>query len=227
MITTVIFDLDDTLYNELDYCKSGFNAVSEFLAELFPGSSAENISVVIWEQFTNGNHQTTFNAALEKLKIGYDQELIRQLVKIYRNHIPQITLPEDSRSVLDELSACYSLALLTDGFLPAQKYKVKALGISDYFKCIVYTEEFGREYWKPSPVGFEKILKDLRTTPQNAVYVADNPVKDFIAPNKLGFSTIQLLRPARIHIKSPDQAEFEAKYTIDKINDLPSLLQQL
>jgi FMN phosphatase YigB (HAD superfamily) len=31
MITTVIFDLDDTLYDEIDYCKSGFMAVAEFL----------------------------------------------------------------------------------------------------------------------------------------------------------------------------------------------------
>jgi FMN phosphatase YigB (HAD superfamily) len=27
MITMVIFDLDDTLYDEIKYCKSGFKAV--------------------------------------------------------------------------------------------------------------------------------------------------------------------------------------------------------
>ena len=33
MITTVVFDLDDTLYDEIEYIKSGFTAVAEFLAE--------------------------------------------------------------------------------------------------------------------------------------------------------------------------------------------------
>ena len=34
MITTVVFDLDDTLYDEIEYCKCGFTAVSKFLANL-------------------------------------------------------------------------------------------------------------------------------------------------------------------------------------------------
>jgi len=34
MITTVVFDLDDTLYDELDYCRSGFRAVAESVADL-------------------------------------------------------------------------------------------------------------------------------------------------------------------------------------------------
>jgi len=31
MITTIVFDLDDTLYDEIDYCKSGFASVAEFI----------------------------------------------------------------------------------------------------------------------------------------------------------------------------------------------------
>jgi FMN phosphatase YigB (HAD superfamily) len=34
MIKTVVFDLDDTLYDELDYCKSGFMAIAESVADL-------------------------------------------------------------------------------------------------------------------------------------------------------------------------------------------------
>jgi len=33
MITTVIFDLDDTLYDEVEYRRSGFASVAEFLAD--------------------------------------------------------------------------------------------------------------------------------------------------------------------------------------------------
>jgi hypothetical protein len=34
MLTTVIFDLDDTLYDEIDFCHSGFHAAAEHIAAL-------------------------------------------------------------------------------------------------------------------------------------------------------------------------------------------------
>jgi len=269
MIKTVVFDLDDTLYDEIDYCKSGFAVVAEFLANRSePRSSsmgegesppadpatasafratagsaptsaeARRISAVLWEQLTAGNRTKTFNAALEELGIGYDDELIGELIEIYRNHSPKITLPQDSRDALCELSTKYTLALLTDGFLPGQQFKVQALGIEKYFKSIVYTEQLGRECWKPSPAGFEKIMQTLKVEAENMAYVADNEKKDFIAPNKLGFSTIQLIRPARIHRAvsvepesaaplRPGPSPGRAQHTISEISQLSGLLKKL
>jgi putative hydrolase of the HAD superfamily len=250
MISTVVFDLDDTLYDEIEYCKSGFAVVAEFLAN--PPESrhrgtafqavntgrmsvpreappAERIFAVLWEQFTAGNRTKTFNAALDELGIGYDDELIGELIEVYRNHKPKITLPQDSRDALCELSTKYTLALLTDGFLPGQQFKVQVLGIEKYFKSIVYTEQLGRECWKPSPAGFEKIMQALKVEAENMAYVADNEKKDFIAPNKLGFSTIQLIRPARIHraVSVEPGASASAQHTISEISQLSGLLEKL
>ncbi len=239
MITTVVFDLDDTLYDEIEYCKSGFAVVAEFLAnrpESRPSSMGEGeappaetrrIFAALWEQLTAGNRKKTFNAALEELGIGYDDELIGELIEVYRNHKPKITLPQDSRDALCELSTKYTLALLTDGFLPGQQFKVRALGIEKYFKSIVYTEQLGRECWKPSPAGFEKIMQTLKVEAENMAYVADNEKKDFIAPNKLGFSTIQLIRPARIHRAVSVEPEAAAQHTISEISQLSGLLEKL
>jgi len=227
MITTVVFDLDDTLYDEIEYCKSGFTAVAEFLAELPEAPPAERIFGTLWKQFTAGNRTKTFNAALDELDISYDDKRIGELVNVYRSHIPNITLPRDSRDILCELRAKYTLALLTDGFLPAQKYKVQSLGIEKFFKCIVYTEQLGRKFWKPSPAGFEKIIEILKARPDNMVYIADNEKKDFIAPNKLGFFTVQLIRPARIHISIWAESGDKARFVIHKISELPALLDRL
>ncbi len=223
MITTVVFDLDDTLYDEIDYCRSGFWAVAGFLAEQPKRPPAERIFDCLWEQFTAGNRKTTFNCALEKIGIGYDEQLIAELVKTYRSHTPDITLPDDSRELIEKLHGLYKLALLTDGFLPAQQLKVQALGIEKHFDCIVYTEQLGREFWKPSPVGFEKIMQELNAGPQQIVYIADNPQKDFIAPNKLGFMTVQINRPGRIHTCSAKEPDRAAHYVIQKITQLPEL----
>lgn len=227
MIKVVAFDLDDTLYDEIEYCRSGFAAVAELLAELPDTPPAERIFAALWGQFAAGNHTRTFNAGLDELAISYNDQRVRELVNTYRNHVPRITLPEDSRGVLAELSTKYTLALLTDGFLPAQQLKVRALGIEDYFASIVYTKQLGREFWKPSPVGFEKIMQDLNARAENIVYVADNEEKDFIAPNELGFSTIQLIRPARIHRSISHEPGASAQHITRQISQLPALIEQL
>ena len=227
MITTVVFDLDDTLYDEIDYCSSGFAAVAEFLVNLPEALTAERIFDCFWRQFTAGNRTKTFNTALEELGIDYNDKLISELIEVYRNHVPKITLPADSRDVLRRLSGKYTLALLTDGFLPAQQLKVQALGLEKYFKCIIYTEQLGRNCWKPSPVGFEKLMQTLNAKPDTISFVADNEKKDFIAPNKLGFLTVQIIRPARIHTESSAESGAAARYIIHKISELPGLLEKL
>ena len=225
MITTVVFDLDDTLYDEVEYCKSGFTSVSEFLASLPDMPPAERFFDAFWKQFTAGNRTKTFNAALRELGI-VDDKLIQQLIYVYRNHDPKITLPQESRDVLSQLSGKFTLALLTDGFLPAQQLKVQTLGLEKYFSSIIYTEQLGREFWKPSPAGFEKLMETLNVKSQSMAYVADNQMKDFIAPNKLGFATIQIIRPARLHSESSQEPGAAARYTISQISQLPPLLDK-
>jgi len=223
VITTVVFDLDDTLYDEIDYCRSGFKAAADYLSKKLQSLNAAETFNCLWRHFKRGNHKTTFNAALDELAVNYTDELITKLVETYRNHKPNISLPEDSRLLLNRLCGLYQLALLTDGFLPAQELKVKALKIDKFFDCIVYTEQLGRQYWKPSPAGFEKILMTLDTKPENTVYLADNPEKDFVAPNKLGFMTVRVIRPNGLHRRAAEDSRTAADYVIPKLTELPSL----
>jgi putative hydrolase of the HAD superfamily len=227
MITTVVFDLDDTLYDEIDYCRSGFKSVAEYLADKPGCPDAQRLFECFWKQFISGHRTNTFNMALEELGISFDKKFISKLVDVYRNHHPRIALPKESCDVLKELGEKYTLALLTDGFMPAQRFKVQALGLDGYFSRIIYTEELGRNAWKPSTAGFEKLIKNLDTKPEMMVYVADNAKKDFIAPNKLGFSTIQLIRPLRIHTGTSNEPQAKADYVTHQISKLPALLENL
>ncbi len=224
MITTVVFDLDDTLYDEIDYCRSGLAAVARFIVTFSTCPCADDAFACLWRHFLAGNRMRTFNAALDELGIAYDEHRIAQLVEVYRNHRPDIALPSDSRRTLDALTDRYTLALLTDGFLPAQRLKVQALGIEPRLEAIVYTEDLGRAFWKPSPAGFERLAQILATAPDRMAYVGDNEEKDFIAPNRLGMLTIRVLRPRRLHRESSDQPDARATLETARIEDLPSLL---
>jgi putative hydrolase of the HAD superfamily len=227
MISAVVFDLDDTLYDELEYCKSGLAAVSEFLASSWPSRPAGLIYDALWSQFAAGNRSRTFNAALDAIGIPHEEDQIQELIAVYRGHVPKIALPADSRDVLSRLKADYRLALLTDGFLPAQRLKVQTLGIEAYFETIVYTEELGRQCWKPSLAAFEKVIETLNESPAQMVYVADNEEKDFIGPNRLGLSSVQIIRRARIHKGVAPDASARARHVIHDIQQLPPLLAML
>jgi putative hydrolase of the HAD superfamily len=224
MITTVIFDLDDTLYDEIDFCRSGFRAAAPHIAALSDAYSAEAVFATLWKCFITGDCGSTFNLALAELGIPFDGPLIHRLMEVYRTHTPTLTLPPESRATLEDLKGRYTLGLLTDGFLPTQKLKVQALGIEHYFQAILYTEELGREFWKPSPRGFEKLLEQLGARPQETVYVADNETKDFIAPNRLGLLTIRLLRPSGLYRQPSSLADAAPKVKIGSIGELAGAL---
>ena len=222
--------MDDTLYDEIDYCRSAFTVCAKYIVDNLHGAepmTTEAVFTTLWTQFNTGNQKKTFNTALEKFEIEYDPKTIAALVSVYRGHTPAIDLPADSRAVLDTLSQKYRLAMLSDGFLPAQQLKAQALGIEKYFECIVYTEGLGRQFWKPSPVGFKKILKKLGEKSENCIYIADNAEKDFIAPNQLGMHTIQLIREKRVHKAQPEGEIAAPKQKIDAITILPALLEEL
>jgi len=68
---------------------------------------------------------------------------------------------------------------------------------------VLFTEELGRESWKPSPAGFERVRELLGVPHEACAYVGDNPVKDFIAPNKLGWLSIQYVHPGQVHGEKP------------------------
>jgi putative hydrolase of the HAD superfamily len=126
-----------------------------------------------------------------------------------------------------DLKQQYKLGMVTDGWIPAQEYKVEALGIENIFDSIIYTEKLGREFWKPSTKGYEKLLENLNVEACQSVYVADNLEKDFIAPNKMGFKTIRIVRARRIHTSPAASPDAQAQYEIDSINKLKDLLKKL
>jgi hypothetical protein len=93
MLTTGIFDLNDTLSDEIDFCRSGFRAAAEHIAVLSDALTPEAVFDVIWKCFIRGDCGSTFNVALAEMGIPVEPSLIHRLVEFYRTHTPTLTLP--------------------------------------------------------------------------------------------------------------------------------------
>jgi len=219
----VLLDLDDTLYPEREFARGGFRAAAAVLAERL-SRSADELFESLWHAFERGVRGSIFDTVLAELNVLYDDALIAELVRAYRSHEPQLRLFEDADRLLELLWPRYGIGLLTDGIAEMQRRKVKSLGLQHRVEAIVYSDDFGREHWKPSPIPYLELLRKMLVDPSRAVYVGDNPKKDFIGARRLGLQTIRIRRPDTEHGHLDAQPGFESDHEITSLDLLPDWL---
>jgi putative hydrolase of the HAD superfamily len=217
----VIFDLDDTLYLERDFVLSGFTAVAAWAEARFGVPAAHTGSELcrLAEHDQGGNVFDRWLAGR-----GLAAEHVPDMVRIYREHHPHIqpfaAVPELLRCVKQEAA----LALLTDGYLDVQKRKLAALGLACWFDAVVFSDSWGRSFWKPHSRPYEETLTALGVPGCDAVYVADNPAKDFIGARRVRMASIRVRFGGMHDAAVPDTAEHEPDHQVDNLADLETLL---
>ena len=159
----------------------------------------------------------------QSLNHNYD---IPWMVATYRNHFPDISA-DNAVDVIEQLSeAGYKIGLITDGRTVTQTNKIKALGLDRLIPAdnISISETIGGEKYTPLP--FERMMK-LNPDVRHFIYVGDNPMKDFLWPNRLGWTTIQLIDNGRnVHSQqvSLPSDDYRPQYRIKSLKALPALL---
>lgn len=179
----IIFDLDDTLYSETDYVRSGYRQIAKVCPEI-PDMYAK-----LWSVF--GHEKNPIDAILKSEHL-YSEEKLRECLSAYREQAPDIHLYDGVADMLLRLrSKGHRLGIITDGRPEGQHAKIEALGLKEYFDKIIITDELGGiGFRKPNPRAFEEMRQALHIEYSEMVYIGDNIHKDFIAPKKLGMETI-------------------------------------
>ena len=79
----------------------------------------------------------------------------------------------------------------------------------------------GRDAWKPSPRPFYHLLEQLAVPAARAVYVADNPAKDFRGARSAGMATIRVRRADGLYRDlEPRSAADAPDFEIDSLEAL-------
>ena len=175
MILAVLFDLDDTLYPESEFALSGYRAVARTASANGECGYEETFDCMQNTFHTDGKKEV-FPRLIKRfpnLKMT-----LEDMVRVYREHVPEISLFPGYRDLLEELGKNYRLGMITDGLPTVQRNKVRALGIEELFEKIVYSWDYGEERQKPHLYPFSLILEALRISPQSALFVGDSPEKD-------------------------------------------------
>ena len=179
-LDVVIFDLDDTLYSEKDYVRSGFNAI----AAKYP--NVKNMAQKLWNAFLEGRPAIDYVLEQENLMKERDNCL-----SIYRKHRPEIHIYDEAKEVLLRIEKTKRIGIITDGRPEGQKAKIRALGLDKFVDKIIITDELGSvKYRKPNPEAFLLMQKTFNCDFSKMCYIGDNIKKDGIAPEKLGMMFI-------------------------------------
>lgn len=222
-VRLLIFDMDDTLYPEREFVFSGYKAVSKFVLDKY-GLFVED---ELKRRFEEGQRGDLFSTVLNSLGLKLSESGIKEIVAVYREHIPIIRPYSDTSLISKFKEAGYQVGLLSDGWSGVQKNKWASLGLSSLFDHVVFTDDFGRDFWKPHTKAFQHICSLAGLAPQQAVYIGDNPVKDFAGPNELGMKSIRIKRYGGEHSQKEERLGAGPRnYYIKSLMDLGSLLQK-
>lgn len=225
-LKAIIFDLDDTLYPERSYALSGFAAVAGWAQAEFGVPQIEGYDE-LKQLFEAGVRGDTFNRWLAQRDLP-QQEAVAEMVRVYREHIPELEPFPDAIPLLEQLRTEHRLALITQGYRPGQQRKLEALGLTEYFDPTVIMGEDERQHWKPGREPFERALSALEIEGPESAYIGDNPLKDFKGSRELGMRTVWVRRPEGEHAgREPPTPEHAPDIEVGHLAAVPAALEQV
>ena len=187
MINALIFDLDSCLSAANEVGDKLFKPAFEAIRHANHGSVSEDAL----KQAFSDCWRFPFNDVAHKY--GFTDEMTKAGFAAFA----QIEVTEPMHGygdlhVLGELTQ--QLFLVTSGFRRLQESKIDALGIRMLFTQITIDaiDESGP---KGKARIFEEILKTKSLKPNEVIVVGDNPDSEIAAGNRLGMTTVQVLRP--------------------------------
>lgn len=202
----VVFDLDDTLYEEHAYVVSGYEAVSAAVRARYD----TDCSAILSSRSADRSYEGAFQDIIAHF--GLPDDAAGFMMKTYRDHLPTLEIEPFVLGGLEALKRQDGVVgCITDGRSFGQRAKIDALGLAAILDPVLISGETGHA--KPELFNFEEMMR--RVDARDFWYVADNVAKDFVAPNRLGWTTVGVRRTRSVQIgateTSPDHAPAQWK----------------
>ena len=208
----IVFDIDDTLYDEVDFVKSGFKEIANYLKD-------EKYYNFMCEVFESEGSGKVFNKLIEKFSLDVN---INKLIEIYRFHTPNIVLPSESLELL-KFAKEFKTALISDGHYIMQKNKFDALGLNSFVEYPIFTDFYQTN--KPELKPYNMVM-DKYKDEEKFVYISDNPKKDFKAVVKLRWTGIRYKNPVGIYRDFKNDTDYEVEKREDIIDILRKVIDE-
>ncbi len=228
MIKTVIFDLDDTLF---DFKKSERVALTNTLIELGIEPRDETLTKYSeindgqWKRLERG--EATRNEILLKRYellfewLGTDMPPIRAQHSYEKNLSRSYFYIDGAEEVLLDMMGKYDLYIASNGTSRVQAGRIGRSGISKYFKKIFISEEIG--YNKPSREFFDACFNEIGDDKRGeSIIIGDSLTSDILGGLNAGILTCHY-NPK----KKENAGGIKAHYEVNRLEDIPALIKKI
>jgi len=191
--TTIIFDLDNTLYDEIEYLSRAYFYIGNKISKLSNHFSAQDISNYLLEEFKANGRKNLY----QKLITKFDG--VNYSLSDFLDDLREVIIPENSIQIKEQ---CYSFItsninnykffIATNGNKIQQENKLRSVNIP--FKNrfnIVYCDDFGNNKRKPNPFFINYISKGFDIKLNDMIFIGDS-IEDYEAARsgKIDFLTV-------------------------------------
>jgi 2-haloalkanoic acid dehalogenase type II len=204
-VTTILFDLDDTLFDHAGTARAALAATaagratlqgvpvetlyrhySELLEELHPLVMTGRISYLEARQ----QRFARLLAPYEPAASGADAA---QLAEQHYGHYQQLRRPlAGALALLQALKPAYKIGIVTNNRTAEQQEKLRHLGMYHLVDALITSEDMG--VLKPDPAIYQQALQRLGATPAETVMVGDNWQADVVGALAVGIRPVWLNR---------------------------------
>ena len=176
--STIIFDLDNTLYNEIEYISRAYRFIGNKISELNKQFSPQDILIFLIEEFKSNGRKDIY----QKLIAEFNS--INYSLSEFLNDLRNVPIPENSIPIKEELNNFilrninkYKFFIATNGNKIQQENKFKSINIpyKNRFN-IIYCDAFGVDKKKPSPFFINYISKNFHIKLDDMIFIGDSDV---------------------------------------------------
>ncbi|MFD7919667.1 HAD family hydrolase [Streptomyces sp. NPDC059740] len=207
-ITTVLFDLDDTLVPYLTCWSTALDAVSQNLAAAHPGAtgpgiaaSYTRISNVLWHDYERSLAHLgpmpairayVWGRALHECGIRLGESELAFLVKDFtRRQLRAIRPDRRVAAALDRLAPHFRLGVVTNGDSAGQHAKLEHAGLDAHFETVACALDIGTR--KPDRAPFLHAAAELSVAPEQCLYVGDSWANDVVGAHAAGMHPVWII----------------------------------
>jgi putative hydrolase of the HAD superfamily len=185
----LFIDLDDTLFEEEGYVRSGFAEVAKYVSNI-NGYDNSIIFNHMMYQFYKYGRTGVFNRIMSHFE--FDKPSIGDMIEIYRNHKPNIRAYDGIYTSISQIKKVFDkVFIITDGIITVQKNKVYALGLENHVDGIIYCMEYNSP--KPSPLSIQEYTRGITIDMTNSKMVGDDPYCDAGCAERFGIDMLRVL----------------------------------
>lgn len=191
--SVIIFDLDNTLYNEIEYLNRAFNYIGHKISQINKNCLPDKIHEFLLNEFKLNGRKNLYQKLVDKLNINNYQLLD------FLTDLRTVPIKDNSIKLNSELFHFintnidnFKFIIATNGNIIQQQNKIRSIDIpfKNKFK-IVYCDMFGLDNRKPSPFFIHFLRKKYKFNLDEMIFIGDSDTDKLAALNgKIDFLNI-------------------------------------